>query len=126
MLAGDANLVRAAQWLHGELRPGAILVVKRGEHGVLALHSSGMLHVPSVPSPGLVDPTGCGDSFAGTLAAHLSKGEGPVGREELRVGLERAAVVASFTLQGLGVSGLVAMEKDDREGRLEALRALTR
>ena len=126
MLAEDANLVRAAQWLHGELQPGAILVVKRGEHGVLALHESGLLHVPSVPSPGLVDPTGCGDSFAGTLAAHLSKGEGPVGREELRIGLEHAAVVASFTLQGLGVSGLVAMEQNERDQRLSALRALTR
>ena len=79
-----------------------------------------------MPSPGLVDPTGCGDSFAGTLAAHLSKGEGPVGREELRIGLEHAAVVASFTLQGLGVSGLVAMEQSDRDERLAALRALTR
>ena len=125
MLADDANLVRAAQWLHGQLQPGAILIVKRGEHGVLALHPSGLLHVPSVPSPGLVDPTGCGDSFAGTLAAHLSKGEGPVGREELRTGLEHAAVVASYTLQGLGVTGLVAMDRQDREARLQVLRALT-
>lgn len=126
MLADDANLVRAAQWLHSELRPGSILVVKRGEHGVLALHPSGLLHVPSVPSPGLVDPTGCGDSFAGTLAAHLSKGNGPVGRDELRIGLEHAAVVASYTLQGLGVTGLVAMEQSDRAERLQTLQALTR
>lgn len=126
MLANDENLVRAAEWLHNELQPGAILVVKRGEHGVLALHPSGLLHVPSVPSPGLVDPTGCGDSFAGTLAAHLSKGEGPVSRDELRIGLEHAAVVASYTLQGLGVAGLVAMEQSDRDTRLQALRALTR
>ena len=49
-----------------------------------------------------------------------------MGREELRIGLEHAAVVASFTLQGLGVSGLVAMEQSDRDERLAALRALTR
>ncbi|MAI09219.1 MAG: hypothetical protein CMA08_01370, partial [Euryarchaeota archaeon] len=64
--------------------------------------------------------------FAGPLAAPLSKGEGPVSRDELRIGLEHAAVVASYTLQGLGVAGLVAMEQSDRDTRLQALRALTR
>ena len=68
MLANDENVVTAMHALAEETNT-TTLVVKRGEHGVLALHDGEFLALPAFPTANLVDPTGCGDTFAGTLAA---------------------------------------------------------
>ena len=48
MLASDDNLIRAAKKVL-EMKEGGILVVKRGEHGVLALHPDGLISMPAYP-----------------------------------------------------------------------------
>ena len=101
MLAGDENLIRAAESVL-ELKQGGILVVKRGENGVLALHPEGIISMPSYPTRQLTDPTGCGDSFAGTLASYFANGEGELSRHELREALIAATVTSSFTLESFG------------------------
>lgn len=55
MLANDDNLVRASHKVQ-KMANGAILVVKRGEHGVLALHPDGLISMPAYPVMELVDP----------------------------------------------------------------------
>ncbi|RZD38317.1 MAG: sugar kinase [Methanobacteriota archaeon] len=117
LLANDQNLVRAAHTLQ-EMMEGGILVVKRGEHGVLALHPDGILSQPAYPALKIVDPTGCGDTFAGTLAAHLSKGVGEVGRKELAEALFHATVTASFTLETFGCDRIRNLSAGEYESRL--------
>lgn len=124
-LGARGSTAAAAVVVKGMLRPDATLIVKRGEHGAYVLHPTGPMVVPAVPSPGLVDPTGCGDSFAGTIAAELAKGTGPVGRAELRSALEHASVVASFTLETVGVSGLLDMDVHAKAARLQDLQRLS-
>ena len=84
MIAKDENLIRAGESIrNGEALTGGkesgsgpdILIIKKGEHGCLALTDSGMLTLPAFPTSDLVDPTGCGDSFAGTLLTFLSETE---------------------------------------------------
>lgn len=47
-------------------------VVTRGADGVLVADARGELHLPAVVPPRVVDATGAGDAFTGTLAAHLA------------------------------------------------------
>lgn len=109
MLMDDANIVRAMQGL-AEMTGTNTLVVKRGEHGVLALHDGSFIALPAYPTPDVVDPTGCGDTFAGALAAHLSQHTSALTREELHEGLMVATVSASFTLEAFGTEALRALD----------------
>ena len=117
MLSGKDNLVQAAKDVQS-MASIPTLIIKKGEHGVLALHGDDVLALPAFPTGLVVDPTGCGDTFAGTLAACLAAGEGKITVNELRDALIHATVSASFTLQGFGVRGLEAMTLEAYEQRL--------
>ena len=123
MLAEDDNLVRAAHSVRS-LIDATYLIVKRGEHGVLALHPQGTVSIPAYPVADVVDPTGCGDTFAGTLAAYLANGVGPIQFEELRIALEAATVTASFTLEAFGTTSLAKLEENMYNQRLTEFRTI--
>ena len=117
MLADDENLIRAARKVI-EMIGVQTLVVKRGEHGVIAFHGSDIISLPAFPTDKVVDPTGCGDTFAGSIAAHLASGNGPLTRDELRQALLAATVSASFTLESFGIEGLHSMTEERFNQRL--------
>ena len=117
MLADDENLIRAARKVI-EMIGAQTLVIKRGEHGVIAFHGSDIISLPAFPTAKVVDPTGCGDTFAGSIAAHLASGSGPLTRGELRQALLAATVSASFTLESFGIEGLHSMTEERFDQRL--------
>ena len=117
MLADDENLVRAARKVL-EMIGVKTLVVKRGEHGVIAFHGEDIISLPAFPTEQVVDPTGCGDTFAGSIAAHLATGEGELSRDELRQALLSATVSASFTLESFGTEALHSMSLEAFNQRL--------
>ena len=82
------------------------------------MHGNQILALPAFLTDLLVDPTGCGDTFAGTLATYLAAGSGPIEFDELRHALVHATVSASFTLQGFGIKGLQSMTLESYEQRL--------
>ena len=123
MLAGDDNLVRAAKTLISMVGCKS-LVIKKGEHGVIAFHQGAMIALPAYPTELVVDPTGCGDSFAGTIAAYLASGSGDVSKDELREALVRATVTASFTLESFGTGGLLSLNNDAFAERLAHFREI--
>ena len=125
MLADDENLVRAAQTVKS-MAQVTTLVVKRGEHGVLAFHGHEIIALPAYPTSKVCDPTGCGDTFAGTLAAYLALGEGPIERDELRVALVASTVSASFTLESFGVSALRTMTEKAFDARIDQFDSILR
>jgi len=122
-LMEDANIVRAMHAL-AEQTATKTLVVKRGEHGVIALHDGSALALPAYPTALVVDPTGCGDTFAGALAAHFAQGEGPLSLPELRQGLLHATVTASFTLEHFGTEALQNLTAENFEARLKDYRSM--
>lgn len=98
----------------------ALLAVKCGEEGVIA-HAAGANKYVRIPAfaADLVDATGAGDAFCGGVLARFVEESDPV--EALLSG----AVSASFCVEGLGLAGLVAANKDEAAARLSALRERT-
>ena len=123
MLAEDDNLIRASRTLI-EMVGCQTLIIKKGEHGVVAFHDGEIISLPAYPTENIVDPTGCGDSFAGTIAAFLASNDGKLTRNELRQALVRATVTASFTLESFGTSGLLALDNEMFSSRLNEFEAM--
>ena len=124
MLASYDNLVTAAQTVL-KMKNGGMLVVKRGEHGVLALHPDGLISMPAFPTSNVTDPTGCGDSFAGAMSQFLAQGDGGVSRKELAESLVHATVTASFTIEEFGTERIRNLTIDEYELRLEEFRIIS-
>ena len=123
MLAEDDNLIRASRTLI-RMVGCQTLIIKKGEHGVVAFHDGEIISLPAYPTENIVDPTGCGDSFAGTIAAFLASNDGKLTRNELREALVRATVTASFTLESFGTSGLLALDNEMFSSRLNEFEAM--
>ena len=117
MLAQDDNLIRASRALI-KMVGCQTLIIKKGENGVIAFHNGEIISLPAYPTENVVDPTGGGDSFAGTIAAFLASNEGNISRDELREALIRATVTASFTLESFGTSGLLNLTNELFNSRL--------
>ncbi len=117
MIAEDENFIRASRKVV-EMTGCHTLIVKRGEFGVIAFHGKEIISLPAFPTEMVVDPTGCGDSFAGTLASYLANGEGDISRSELRNALIAATVTSSFTLESFGTGRLIELDTQEFNKRL--------
>ncbi len=107
-LAGEPNLVKAARKV---LSWGPrILVVKRGEYGVLMFEtgSAGSVEVfgaPAYPLEDVFDPTGAGDTFAGGFMGYLA-GSGRADSAALRQAIIFGSVMASFGVEKFSLERL--------------------
>ena len=121
-LADTYNLVEAATAIH-QMGP-KILVIKRGEHGVLAFFKGEMFHAPGYPLKFVADPTGAGDTFAGGFFGYLAK-HGKHGPEEIRKALVVGSVMASFCVEKFSIDGLVDLNESEIAMRYRAFEKLT-
>ena len=131
-ISGEDVFTRAIQpilsgaALHGGESAGrgpSALIVKRGSGGVLANFPCGILALPAFPTTDIVDPTGCGDSFAGAFLANIAGRSGVLNdTEAIRAALVQAVVTSSFTIEGLGSSGLLGLERGLYHARLDKYR----
>lgn len=133
-IAGDEILPRAmksiisGEALHGGLGAGPgprCLIAKRGSGGVLAMLPFGTLAMPAYPTSGIIDPTGCGDSFAGSFLAYLAGRPGVLTDiEAIRNALVHATVTSSFTLEGIGTSGIASIDRGSYHARVDRYRRI--
>ena len=93
-LSGESNLVKAARAIQ-RMGP-ALLVIKRGEHGVLVTRDR-FFAVPAMPLEEVVDPTGAGDTFAGGFMGFLASAV------EITDTVVARAVIAGSALASLSV-----------------------
>ena len=122
LLSGYQNIVRAARAI---LKMGPkVVLIKRGEYGVLQFSDSSVFAVPAYPLEEVFDPTGAGDSFAGGLFGQMARS-----RDGSQGGLRRAivygSVVASFTVEDFGVKRLTAASLADIEERYQRFVQMT-
>jgi sugar/nucleoside kinase (ribokinase family) len=123
----DAGTDLAA--LTGLLRPGATLLLTRGESGGLAVSvtSAGERTVrryPAVSAEANDDPTGAGDVFLAAFLASLTE-PGLAGHDGLGASLRIAATAASFAIERaglLGVPELAMIRRRPSQRRTDAAR----
>lgn len=133
-IADDQILPRAmksimsGEALHGGSGAGPgprCLIVKRGSGGVLAMLPGGALALPAYPTDKIVDPTGCGDSFAGSLLSYLIGRQGVLNDlDAIRNALVHATVTSSFTLGGIGVTALGSIDRGIYHARVDKYRRI--
>jgi len=100
-LTGENNLIKAAKQLR-KMGP-ELIVIKKGEHGVLFYCDHFMFSYPAYPVERVVDPTGAGDTFAGGLMGYLTKIK-KINESTLRKATIYATTLASFNVEGFAVS----------------------
>ena len=123
MLSGEHNLVHAAKAIRA-MGPD-ILIIKRGEHGALAVTDEGMFSAPAMPLDVIKDPTGAGDSFAGGLMGYIAR-KGSWDLESLRQGVILGSVMASYNVQDFSLERLKTLTQEDITSRYQAFANLTR
>ncbi|MBF0512144.1 MAG: bifunctional hydroxymethylpyrimidine kinase/phosphomethylpyrimidine kinase [Candidatus Omnitrophica bacterium] len=117
-LTQENNLIKAAQSLRA-MGP-EMIVIKKGEHGMLFLGPKDMFSFPAYPVDKVVDPTGAGDTFAGGLMGYLSRAR-KVDGATLRQACVYATTLASFNVQGFGMEKTAGLSMSAVEQRKKAL-----
>lgn len=122
LLSGYNNIVQAARAI---LRMGPKMVlVKRGEYGVLQFSDSTIFATPAYPLEEVLDPTGAGDSFAGGFMGQLAR-SGDLSQGGIRRAIVYGSVVASFTVEDFGVKRLAGLSLAQIEERYQQFARLT-
>jgi sugar/nucleoside kinase (ribokinase family) len=121
-LADQPNLIRAARSI---LTWGPkMLVVKRGEHGVLMFGKDSIFGIPAFPVEEVLDPTGAGDSFAGGLMGYLAA-TGVHDEAAMRKAVVVGSVMASFNVMEFGPGILGNLTYTEIEARYKEFRKIS-
>ncbi|HYW89263.1 MAG TPA: PfkB family carbohydrate kinase, partial [Chloroflexota bacterium] len=119
---GTYHLLQAAREIL-ELGPRVVLI-KKGEHGAMAVSREGVFVIAAYPLEEVKDPTGAGDSFAGGFMGHLAE-SGDTSWDGIRRAMAYGSVVASFAVEDFSVQRLIDLTRDDLRARLQLLREVT-
>jgi sugar/nucleoside kinase (ribokinase family) len=109
----------------------SVIVAKQGEYGAALITAESFFALPAYPLETVVDPTGAGDTFAGGFVGYIAdalkgaRAEGGVSDELLRRAMAHATVLASFNVEEFGTERVVRLTREEIDGRLRELRAIT-
>ncbi|MCL2325667.1 MAG: PfkB family carbohydrate kinase, partial [Proteobacteria bacterium] len=96
LLSGQKCLTQAAHMIRSY--GPKIVVIKCGRYGAAMLHDTSFFSCPAYLTANIVDPTGCGDTFAGGLLGTLAKHK-TVTDDTLREGIIVGTALASHTIE---------------------------
>jgi sugar/nucleoside kinase (ribokinase family) len=118
-LTGEVNVIKAAKALRS-FGPGMVLV-KKGEHGVLLYSGKLILALPAYPQDRVVDPTGAGDTFAGGFMGYLVRAN-KINEITLKKALGFGTMAASFNIEDFGLNKTKQINLKDLSSRLSEFR----
>ena len=121
-LSGESNLVKAARAIQ-RMGP-ALLVIKRGEHGVLVTRDRGFFATPAMPLEEVVDPTGAGDTFAGGFMGFLASA-GEITDTVVARAIIAGSALASFSVEDFGLGRLLRLTPEELRDRFAEFKRLT-
>ena len=122
-LTGEPNLVQAARAVLA-LGP-KLVVIKKGEHGVLCFSKKFIFSAPAYPLESVFDPTGAGDSFAGGFFGYLTRSP-KLAESVVRKAIVTGSVIASYNVESFSLDRLAALRPADILKRYRAIDHLTR
>ena len=96
----------------------SVVIIKQGSNGALLSYDDVRIQIPVFPIDKLIDPTGAGDSFAGGFIGHLTNHR----NDDLIEAVITGAAVASFTVSGFGVDGLLEADINSIYARKNIIR----
>jgi sugar/nucleoside kinase (ribokinase family) len=115
-LTNQADLLSAADSLR-KMGP-QIVVIKMGAKGALLVDASGSTSIPVYPHVTVLDPTGAGDTFAGGFIGHICR----KGSDSLIDAVISGAAIASFTVSGFGLEGLLKATQETLNERIKFIK----
>ncbi len=121
-LSGEANLVKAARVIRHMGPP--LLIIKRGEYGVLMTRAEALFAVPAMPLEDVSDPTGAGDTFAGGFMGYLASA-GEITDAAVSRAIIAGSAMASFAVEDFGLDRLLSLTQDEVRRRFDAFKRLT-
>ena len=121
-LSGEANLVKAARVIRHMGPP--LLIIKRGEYGVLMTRAEALFAVPAMPLEDVSDPTGAGDTFAGGFMGYLASA-GEITDAAVSRAIIAGSAMASFAVEDFGLDRLLSLTQDEVRCRFDAFKRLT-
>lgn len=114
-LSGESNLIKAAKFLNS--RGPEMILIKKGEHGVLFYSNKFVLSLPAYPTEKVVDPTGAGDTFAGGFMGYLTKVR-KINQKSIKHALAYGTIAASFNIESFGLERTSRLTLRDLNNRL--------
>lgn len=122
MLCGTPNLLAAARAiLKGNPK---VVIVKKGEHGVMMVSKDEVFALPGYPLGKVVDPTGAGDCFAGGFIGYVAKA-GNTNPETLRSAVVAGSATASFCCEDFSVNRFLELKSEELGKRISGFAELT-
>ena len=97
------------------------IIMKRGEYGASVYSSSNKFTCKSYPVDNVIDPTGAGDSFAGSFAGYLAKSK-DYGFRSISNALIYANAIASFSVEKFGVENMLDLKKNEIDERINYIK----
>ena len=122
-LSGEHNLIKAAKKL--KILGPKMVVIKKGEHGVLFYGSNFMFLIPGFPIDQVIDPTGAGDTFAGAFMGYLTC-VNKFDQHTLRRAVCYGVSVSSFNVQGFGSERTEKLKLEQVKNRIQEFRKLVK
>ena len=121
-LTNQNNLIKAAKDL---LKLGPkIIVIKKGEHGVLVFTENSIFTTPAYLMESISDPTGAGDTFAGGFIGYLAKSK-KLNQESLRKAAIYGTIMATFAVEDFSLRKLGKISKVDIDERIRKFKQIT-
>lgn len=112
------SLVKAGQQLL-KLGPRSV-VIKKGEHGSLIFQKEGIFAVPAFPLRRMKDPTGAGDTFAGSLTGYVAR-LGKATDENVRRAVLVGTAMASFVVEDFSLNRTMRVQPKEFQERIASL-----
>ncbi|MCC5944884.1 MAG: sugar kinase [Bernardetiaceae bacterium] len=123
-LSGEYSLLKAAREIRS-MGPNFV-IIKKGEHGALLFgEEDRVFFVPALPLEEVFDPTGAGDCFAGGFIGHIAK-VGDTSFATMAEAVVKGSAMASFCVEKFGTEGVIHINQEDIQRRVEAFTNLVR
>ena len=122
-LSGEYNLIKACRWVLS--RGPKLVVIKKGEHGVICYSKSFLFLAPAYLLEKVFDPTGAGDSFAGGFLGYLTRSP-KLNESVVRRAVIYGSVLASYNVESFSLNRLVTLKPADIEKRYQEFKKATK
>ncbi|MDD5457094.1 MAG: PfkB family carbohydrate kinase [Candidatus Margulisbacteria bacterium] len=123
LLKDNMNIIKTSAWMFENFQNLKYLIVKKGEYGatIFGRKPDEYFTIGAYPLHLVKDPTGAGDTFAGSFLGYICK-KGSFDWATMKEALLVGTVNASFTVEEFGLDKLLSISVNDIEKRMDLLK----